>query len=152
MNMKDIALTVNNKMALYTLDFLEAVNAFGRIRQSAATACTVYETDSRIFIAFTLSAGFFKKEQMNSVEYTLGKPISPFVIYGFPMRITWGQKSPLATAAQKVENRFKYTDWIMLPFAFHQFGERIDQQRTFLAVDSWDVNVGIIIILFQSAE
>ena len=100
--MKYIPLTVNNNMAFDALDFLKAVNSLDRVRQSVATACAVYETDSRIFIASTPLPGIFNKKLMDSVEYAFGVPVSPFIIYGLPVRITQGQKSPLTATAQKV--------------------------------------------------
>lgn len=149
--MKYIPLTVNNKMAFDAFDLLEAVNPLDRVRQSAATACAVYETDSRIFIASTPPSGIFYKKLMDSIEYAFGIPVSPFVIYGFPVRITQGQKPPLTATAQKVEYRFENTDGVVLPSAFHQRWERIDQNRPLPTVNLGNVNERIIIVLFQKA-
>lgn len=149
--MKYIPLTVNNKMAFDAFDFLEAVNSLNRVRQSAATACTVYETDSWRFIPSTLPSGIFNKKPVDSVEYAFGIPVSPFIIYGFPVWITYRRKSPLTATAQKVEYRLENTDGIVFPFAFHQNGKRIDQNRPFPAVDLRNVDERIVIVLFQKA-
>ena len=88
---------------------------------------------------------------MNAVEYAFGIPVSPFVIYGFPVRITFGQQSPLATTAQKVEYGLENTNWVVFPFAFHQNRERSDQNCPFPLVNLLDVNEGIIIFFSQTA-
>lgn len=149
MDIKDIPLAVNNKMAFDALDFLEAVNSLDRVRQSTATGCTVYETHGRIFIASTLPSGICNQKPMDSVEQTFGIPVSPLVIYGLPVGIAYRQKSPLATAPQKVEYRLENTEGIMLPPAFHQIRKGSDQNTPFPAVNFGDVYERIIIFLYQ---
>ena len=76
MGMKQIALTINNNMAFYTFDFLEAVNSLDRVRQPAASACTVYEADCRRGIPSKFLSGIFKKKTMDFVEYAFGIAVS----------------------------------------------------------------------------
>ena len=88
---------------------------------------------------------------MNAVEYAFGIPVSPFVIYGFPMRITFGQQSPLATTAQKVKYGLENTNWVVFPFAFHQNRERSDRNCPFPLLNLRDENERIIIFFPQIA-
>ena len=151
MGMKQIALTVNNNMAFYTFDLLEAVNSLDRVRQPAGSACTVYEADCRRGIPSKFPSGIFKKKTMDFVEYAFGIPVSPFVINRFPVRITYGQKPPLATTSQKVEYRLKNTDGVMRSFAFHQIRKESDQGVSFSPVNLGNVYERIIISFYQAA-
>ena len=60
MDMEYIPLPVNNKMAFYTFDFLESVNTLDRLRQSASTACAVYETDCRRSVPSAFLSSIFE--------------------------------------------------------------------------------------------
>lgn len=42
-DIKDVSLAVHNDVTLYSLDLLESVDAFGRIRQTAPAARAVHE-------------------------------------------------------------------------------------------------------------
>lgn len=86
---------------------------------------------------------------MDSIEYAFGIPVSPFIIYGFPVRIACRHKPPLTSTAQKVEYRLENKDGVVFSFAFHQSGERIDQNRPHPVENPGNVNERIIIVLFQ---
>lgn len=88
---------------------------------------------------------------MDTVEYAFGIPVSPFVIYGFPVRITFRQQSPLAATAQKVEYLLENTARVVLPSAFSQNWKVSDKYAPFPAVNLGDVYERIIIVLYQTA-
>lgn len=82
---RDISLIVHYDVTLYSLDFLESVDALGRVRQTAPAARAVYETNRGTPVSSRFDAGMSEKGRMDFIKQSRRVPVPLLVVDRFPM-------------------------------------------------------------------
>ena len=76
-------------------------------------------------------------------------PVPPFVIDRFPRGIARRKQPPLATAAYQIQDGLEYVYRVMKLPVFHKIREHANQNEPLLRLYPGDVDIGIIIFLWQ---